>query len=313
MQPIASRPSASRLRRTALAAGALALAAAALFAVREPAARLGEVRWGLVPALVALTALHYVLSAVALRRAAGRPLPLAGTALAQCTASAANRITPGGLGALAVNTRYLVRHGSTAGRAAVTVAALRVAGLPADLALLCLVVGLGGADGGFTGALAERAARIAGHVPPVPALAAAALLVPAAFWAARSPAVRRAAAALTELRRRPRDLAVVLAASAATTCTLGTAFALSVLAVPGTSARPGDAFALVAAYMVGAAAGAAVPSPGGAGSTEAALVGTLALLAVPAGPALHAVLLFRIVTHWAPVPIGLAGYRTLCR
>ncbi|WP_176611293.1 lysylphosphatidylglycerol synthase domain-containing protein [Actinomadura sp. WMMB 499] len=311
MQPTASRPPATRTRRIALAAVAAPLVAIAVVAARET--RLPDVHWGVVPPLIALTALHYVLSAVALRAAAGRPLPLASTALAQCTASAANRVTPGGLGAFAVNTRYLARHGSTTGRAAVTVAAVRVAGLPADLALLCLVVGLGGPDGRFAGALGARAARIAGAVPPVPSLMAALLLLPLTLWAARSAAVRRAVSTLTELCRRPRDLAVVLTASAAATAAVGAAFALSVLAVPGTSARPGDALALVAAYMVGAAAGAAVPTPGGAGSTEAALVGTLALLAVPTGPALHAVLLFRVVTHWGPVPVGLAAYRTLCR
>ncbi|MGW2308405.1 lysylphosphatidylglycerol synthase domain-containing protein, partial [Actinomadura luteofluorescens] len=60
-------------------------------------------------------------------------------------------------------------------------------------------------------------------------------------------------------------------------------------------------------------AGSAVPTPGGVGSTEAALVAALAALGVAAGPALHAVLLFRAVTFWAPVPLGILACRTLRR
>ncbi|MBB4774481.1 lysylphosphatidylglycerol synthase domain-containing protein [Actinomadura welshii] len=157
----------------------------------------------------------------------------------------------------------------------------------------------------------------AGSVPPVPlAIAAGVLLaaaVPCGRRAARSAAAVRAVEGLTDLCRRPRALLVVLAGSAATTFTLGLAFALSVLAVPGTAAAPSDLLVLVAAYLVAAAAGSAVPAPGGIGSTEAALVAALVALGITAGPALHAVLLFRAVTFWAPVPLGLLAFRTLRR
>ncbi|GGT82241.1 hypothetical protein GCM10010208_00630 [Actinomadura livida] len=157
----------------------------------------------------------------------------------------------------------------------------------------------------------------AAPLPPVPrAIAAGVLLaaaVPCGRRAARSAAAVRAVEGLTDLCRRPRALLVVLAGSAATTFTLGLAFALSVLAVPGTAAAPSDLLVLVAAYLVAAAAGSAVPAPGGIGSTEAALVAALVALGITAGPALHAVLLFRAVTFWAPVPLGLLAFRTLRR
>ncbi|MCQ0010592.1 hypothetical protein [Actinomadura madurae] len=50
--------------------------------------------------------------------------------MTQFTASAANRVTPGGLGAVAVNTRYLVCRGLPLPRAAVAVAVLQVAACP---------------------------------------------------------------------------------------------------------------------------------------------------------------------------------------
>ncbi|TDB90858.1 hypothetical protein E1266_27460 [Actinomadura sp. 7K534] len=313
-------PPVRRIRR--LAAAALVIAAGtALLATTGPArpalAAAGEMRWAYLPALVLLCILHFGCSAVALRAASGRPIPLYRTTLAQFTAAAANRVTPGGLGAAAVNTRYLVCRGLPLPRAAVVVAVVQVAGVPADLLLLCAVVGSGGGDGRIVDALGRHAAAVAGSVPPVPlAIAAGVLLaaaVPCGRRAARSAAAGRAVEGLTDLCRRPRALLVVLAGSAATTFTLGLAFALSVLAVPGTAAGPSDLLVLVAAYLVAAAAGSAVPAPGGIGSTEAALVAALIALGITAGPALHAVLLFRAVTFWAPVPLGLLAFRTLRR
>jgi len=274
-----------------------------------------NVRWEYLPALAILSVLHYVFAAIALRGAAGHRLPLFRTTLAQFTAAAANRVTPSGLGAVAVNTRYLVSHGMPLGRAAVAVASLQVAGAPADLILLGLLL-LITQDSRMAETVAAHAVRLADRLPPAPALAATAALLPIiallARRCARSAAVGKALGGVTDLCRRPGDLAITLAASAATTCVLGVAFALSVLAVPGT-ATPDDILPLLVAYLVGAAAGAALPAPGGLGSTEAALVGALAAVGISAGTAVQAVLLFRVVTYWAPVPIGLLTWRTLRR
>ena len=76
---------------------------------------------------------------------------------------------------------------------------------------------------------------------------------------------------------------------------------------------PGEVGTLVAIYMLAAAAGGLVPGPGGLGSTEAALVGLLALTGTQTALALSGVLIFRAVTHWAPVPIGLLFAGTLRR
>ncbi|TDD78034.1 flippase-like domain-containing protein [Actinomadura darangshiensis] len=303
---------------TALVAAGLA----AFGPLRPAAAAIGDMRWALLPVLIMLSLLHYVCSAVALRGASGRPLPLVATTMAQFTASAANRVTPGGLGAVAVNTRYLVCRGVPLPRAAVAVAVLQVAGLPADLLLMGAVLGLGTVaphDGNdrMLDALGHHATQAAGVVPPVPLLIAGGVLLPAAvLWgrrAVRSGPARRAAAGFADLCRRPRDLVVTLAASAGTTFAMGVAFAVSAVAIPGTGVGPTDALALIAAYLVGAAAGSAIPTPGGVGSTEAALVAALAALGIAAGPALHAVLLFRAVTFWAPVPLGVLACRTLRR
>ncbi|WP_433337198.1 lysylphosphatidylglycerol synthase transmembrane domain-containing protein [Spirillospora sp. CA-294931] len=271
-----------------------------------------DVRWEFLPALLALSVLHYVFAAITLRGAAGRPLPLLATTLSQFTAAAANRVTPSGLGAVAVNTRYLVCHGMPLANAAVAVGVMQLAGIPADLLLITAVIAIG-QDGRMLDAMGTQAGHALDSVPMLPVLIGIGILLPAGLlWgrrALRSTLMERAISGTADLCRRPGDLAITIGASAATTLIMAVAFALSVLAVPG-PAGAGDVLPLLAAYMVGAAAGAALPSPGGVGSTEAALVGSLAALGIGAGSAVQAVLLFRVVTFWAPVPVGLLAART---
>ena len=56
-----------------------------------------------------------------------------------------------------------------------------------------------------------------------------------------------------------------------------------------------------AVYLGAAVIGAASPTPGGLGAIEAALAG----IGVPPGPAVSAVLTYRLATYWLPVlPAG---------
>lgn len=284
---------------------------------------LAAMHWGIFPVLVLLAVLHYVLEAFALRAAAGRPLPMVRGTLTQFTAAAASRFTPGGIGGIAVCTRYLSVCGIALPAAATAVTAY-AAGLALGRVVVLLAVIL------FTGdleALRGVTDRIGGITGPAadPRLGAAALaaglLVAVLAWTVvrrsrrrgkapgRAPgkALRASREALRELRRRPRDLAKVLGSSVAVAVVLAVAFGLSVLAVPGTQTDVEQLGTLFGAYFVGSAVGAAVPVPGGVGTTEAAFTGTLILLGIAALPALQAVLVFRLITYWAPVPVGIAA------
>lgn len=284
---------------------------------------LGRLHWGFLPVLVALSALHYVLAAYSLRAAAGRRLPMRETLMTQFSAAAANRLTPAGLGAAAVNARFLSVQGMPAAGALAAVAALHVVGPVSDLLLFGAILALGHWTGGggaaVLAATGAHATDLAGRLPlPVVALVAG-LLVVAVVWRRRrrrpapargSGSVAAAIDGLTGLLRRPRDLLVALSTSAATTLLMGLAFTASVLAVPGACAL-GDVQALLVAYLLASAAASAVPTPAGIGSTEAALIAVLGTVDVATGSAIQAVVLFRAVTFWAPVPIGLLTARPL--
>jgi uncharacterized protein (TIRG00374 family) len=67
----------------------------------------------------------------------------------------------------------------------------------------------------------------------------------------------------------------------------------------------------VAVYLAGAAVASVSPTPGGLGAMEAALVAGLTAVGAPTGPAVAAVLAFRLLTFWLPILPGWLAYRAL--
>lgn len=112
------------------------------------------------------------------------------------------------------------------------------------------------------------------------------------------------------LVRRPRDLALLIAASASTTVLMGVALLCSALAVPTAHLRV-PALLVVIAYTAGAAAGSATGAPAALGVTKAGLLAALGFCGVAVSPAVQAVLQFRLVTFWLPALLGLPSARRL--
>src|SRR6185436_4996617 len=66
-------------------------------------------------------------------------------------------------------------------------------------------------------------------------------------------------------------------------------------------------------YLTGSAIGSILPTPGGLGGVEAALTAGLTAAGLPGAVAVSAVLLFRLITFWLPVPFGWAAMSYLER
>ena len=76
----------------------------------------------------------------------------------------------------------------------------------------------------------------------------------------------------------------------------------------------GPGIVLIGAVYLGAAAiAAAAPTPGGLGAIEAALVAGLTSAGMSAGPAVSAVLLYRLATYWLPGAPGWMSWQVLQR
>jgi uncharacterized protein (TIRG00374 family) len=72
-------------------------------------------------------------------------------------------------------------------------------------------------------------------------------------------------------------------------------------------ARPSLSVTLLA-YCAAQLLGQIPLTPGGLGVVEAGLTGTLALAAVPTGPATVATLAYRLVSYWLTLPVGLVAW-----
>jgi uncharacterized membrane protein YbhN (UPF0104 family) len=57
--------------------------------------------------------------------------------------------------------------------------------------------------------------------------------------------------------------------------------------------------------------GGATPLPAFVGVTETALVGGLILSGYSSGSAILAVVIFRLITYWLPLPLGVLAARNL--
>ncbi|MCP2337656.1 lysylphosphatidylglycerol synthase transmembrane domain-containing protein [Actinomadura rupiterrae] len=292
---------------------------------RDALGGLDGVPWAVVPLLVFLTVTHYACTAKALRSASGRPLPKGETFAVQIAAAAASRLVPAGIGSLAVLSRYLNRRGHTGAEAVAAVGLTRLAGA---LSSLGLFFALGAGHLPNPSALGSHLRHVRVSDSSAAGLAVVVLGATTATFVARRRSapdgrfaglrrrVRRAVGdavhQATELRHRPRACVTLLLATLGTPLALGTAFAVSVIAAPG---GPGfrHAGTLLLVYMVGNAAGTAVPLPAGTGANEAALIGALVATGIAGTAAVQGVLLFRAVTFWAPVPFGVVAARRLRR
>ena len=272
--------------------------------------------------LLAVSALHYVATAFAARAASGVRLPFGELVATQLAASAANRLTPSGIGGATVTGRYFIRRGRLdPSAAAAAVSALALLGAVADVLAFGAVVAVGSVAG-LAGARSEAPLLLQKIVGlfPLPtgwwrwAVMTLAVLVATLGWLVGKRtgaivervrgALRTYRGSLAALLSHPARLAALMTASAGTTLLLATGFAAA--ATLGTGGLPRSAFcALMIGYMLAAAAGNALPTPGGIGTADAALTGVLLAAHMPAADALATVLAFRLISFWSPAVIGL--------
>ena len=278
---------------TAVAIGlaAAGVAVPVVFGVRLHAAGLAEAVLG--------SLLLVSCSALALNGSRPTPLPARRAVKAVLATTAANAVTPAGIGGAALMLRLHKKSGLT-NEQATAATALRTA------------------FAALTGVL--TAATVAGtvgtrHLPTRQVGIAALVLLFTLFALATVPslrrkvigAVRRLGAALVDVLRRPRCLASLVVGC------LGVAVA-QVLTLQGAVSAVGGHLAwpeLLAALVGSAAARSAVPSPGGVGPIEAALIGGLTTMGLGLGAASVAVAIYRTAGHWLPVGGGVLSARAL--
>ncbi len=256
-----------------------------------------------------ISALSYVGAAAALWACTDGTVNFWKLSIAQVANTFAATTTPAGVGGLAMSTRILQKGGLSSMRATAAVALQQSVQVISHVVLLILFSTLAGASANLSHFVPNAAVLylIAGVALGI---AGTFLLVPRLRgWLATAvrPKLNEISSDLVELAREPKRLALIVLGCAGTTLSAALALWTSVQAFGG-----GASFITCAVVtMIGGTLASAAPTPGGVGAVEAALIGGLAALGVPAAVGVPSTLLYRVLTCWLPVFIGWPVMRWL--
>ncbi|MFG3288542.1 lysylphosphatidylglycerol synthase domain-containing protein [Streptomyces sp. NPDC048179] len=257
--------------------------------------------WLLVAAVAAVGT--WASSALAQQGAVTSRLPGGRLVAAQFAASAANHVLPAGLGAGAVNLRFLMRCGLPAGRGASALAVKAAAGAVVRLALIAVLAPA--CPGLLRSPHVPMAAVLALTVVAVVAVA----LLRARVWPRCRVAVSAVVADIRALHARPVRAVALWGGSLA----FAGLHALVLFAVIRAVELPLSPARVALLYLAASGAAALLPTPGGLGSLDAALALALTASGTPAATAASAVLGYRLLTVWLPLLPGLLVLGLLVR
>lgn len=266
--------------------------------------------WWAVPA-VAASAVTFVGAAMGVAGSVPDRLQPGPLLAVQLASAFANRVSPAGVGGMAVNGRYLQRAGVDPAVAATGVGLNAVAGVAVHFSLIVVFAVLVGSGG--LGSLPLPSGRtVALSAAVVAAVVVVGVAVPASRRILRRtvlPAARRGVQGVGAVARRPAKLGLLLGGSAVLTLANAACLVFAVQAFGGglTTAT------VVTVYLAGAAVASVAPTPGGLGATEAALLAGLTSVGLPGSEALPAVMLMRLVSFWMPIPPGWFVFQHLTR
>jgi uncharacterized protein (TIRG00374 family) len=267
--------------------------------------------WAWLPLVIVLSATTYLASAIALMGAVLPRIRFWPTVLAQAASSFVNRVSPANVGGMALNARYLQKSGVEASAGVAAVGVNSLAGAIVHLVLLVVFFAWSGRNIAQAFKL-PSGSKLLLILAVVLAIAGIVLATrPGRRFAAGKliPGLKSAAASLRRVAQNPVKMIMLFGGSVLITLAYIGALAASIQAFGG-----GPGVILIAAVYMGASAiAAAAPSPGGLGAIEAALVAGLTGVGMAAGPAVSAVLLYRLATYWLPVAPGWLSWRALLR
>ncbi len=219
----------------------------------------------------------------------------------QVAGSFVNHVLPAGAGIAALNLRMLRRHGLSPERATAAVSLNTGAGIVLHgLALVVLLA---------TGRATGRAAipiLVIGVVAAGLTLLAWRVTRSAGRWSARLKELLREG---VRVARRPGRCVLLWLGSAA----IPMLHIVVLLAVLRGIGEPAPLLPIAAAYLSAGAIAALLPSPGGFGGLDLALVGALTAAHQSPATAVGAVVGYRLITVWLPLLPGLATLLVLMR
>jgi glycosyltransferase 2 family protein len=279
--------------------------------VDESAEAAAEANWWLLGPMVVGAAATIGFAALAFVASVPEPIPYLPALRMQLASSFVSRIAPANTGTLAMGVRFLQRSGLDPGAAAAAVGLCALTGVVVHLSLMAAFLAwVGTSDVGFS--LPEANVVFIVIAVAVSAAGLVIVLVPALRRRILPPLlvqIRNALSSVADVLTSPLRVISLLYGQLGITMSFILTLAAAVAAFGGGVSFP----EIGAAYLVAAALGSAAPTPGGLGAVEAALVGALTGYGMSSGPAVSAVLTFRLITYWLPMLPGWLTFQQMQR
>jgi glycosyltransferase 2 family protein len=268
-------------------------------------------------AALAASVLSYIFAAVSFQGAVSQPLAFTANLRSQTASSFAGLVGPGGAGGYALNARFLQRNGLRPAEAAASVTVVGLAGFAMHAVLLIGFVSWTrrAGDAGPIG-LGAISLPTGSTVLLVLAVVLAIAGVALAFGPVRSRvvgpvlgAVRTGLSQIATVFRNPVRVVGLFGGATGISLAYVAAITCAVHAFGG-----GISVAQIGtAYLLAAALATLAPTPGGLGALEAALIAGLTGFGLASGPAVAAVLSYRLVTFWLPILPGWLSFAWMQR
>jgi len=265
--------------------------------------------WRWIAAAVLFSLLTYFGSAWSLSGFVPEKLRLSRTLMAQVAGDFATLVSPPTLGSIAINVRYLQKSGL---HPALAAASVGVSGVMTFIIHILLLLGFTIAAGTATDFTFDppRAAVIA--VGALAVVVLALLTVPRVrkeISRRIRPLIKEVVPRLITVAQRPMKLLEGIGGI----LLLNLSYIAVLFACVGAFGGSLSIAVVAVVYLAGATIGQAAPTPGGLGAVEAVLAAGLTAAGLDAGTAVSAVLLYRLITFWAPTIPGYIALNKLTR
>src|SRR5215471_3172967 len=228
--------------------------------------------------------------------------------LAELAGSFVTLVTPAAVGGAALNIRYLQRRKVPAAVAAASVGVSQVMAFVLHLLLLVVFAAITGSQAHSL----QPPTWVYFVIAALILIVLAVVAIPAGrrlLRARLAPVPGQVVPRLLAVAQQPRKLAEGIGGSLRLTGAYIFCLDACIRALGGSISIASAAVV----YLTGAALGSAVPTPGGLGAVEAALSAALTAAGLPGATSVSAVLLFRTLTFWLPIPVGWGAFNYLER
>ncbi|MBR5951353.1 MAG: flippase-like domain-containing protein, partial [Actinomycetaceae bacterium] len=250
--------------------------------------------------------LTYLGAGLMLKIFTAEKISLRDSTFVQLAASVVSLVAPAGIGHAALNLRFLQKQKVPTPIAVATVSVVQVFQF---LTTVIFLIVLALVTGDVRGLEMPSSSVLVAIGLLIAVIVAILLIKPVRLWIFEKirPYVDQVWPRLVWLATNPRRIAWGVASALILTMGYVGAFAASLYAFDYSL----PIMTLAITYLVSNSIGSVVPSPGGIGPIEAALTAGLTVAGVPYSIAFSAAIVYRVLTFWAPVPIGWVCLRFL--